>query len=84
MDSRFIYCRLADFDKGMYTTVCCRNDPQKLIMIIIIIIIIRRSRVVGIATRLRAGRSGVRITVGAKDIFSRTSKPALRPTQPLV
>jgi len=57
MDSRFIYYRVAVFDKGMYTTVCCRNDPQKLI--IVVIIIMSQSRVVGIATRLRAGRSGV-------------------------
>jgi len=37
---------------------------------------------VGIVTRLRAGRSGVRILVGARYFFfSKTCKPALVPAQ---
>ena len=40
------------------------------------------NNVVTIATRLLAERSGVRIEVGAKDLFSKTSRPTLEPTQP--
>jgi hypothetical protein len=34
-----------------------------------------------LGTRLRPGRSGVRILVGARDLYSETSGPALSPTQ---
>jgi hypothetical protein len=40
------------------------------------------NNVVGIATKLLAGRSRVRILAGARDLlFSKTSRPALGPTQ---
>jgi hypothetical protein len=42
-----------------------------------------RCSLVGVASRLRAGRSGVRAPVGARDL-STASRPALGPTQPYV
>jgi hypothetical protein len=40
---------------------------------------------VGIATRLWAGRSGVRIPVSVRDsLFSRKSRPAVELTRPLI
>jgi hypothetical protein len=41
-----------------------------------------RDSLVSVATRLRVGRSEVRILAGARDFFHQTSKPAVGPTQP--
>ena len=45
--------------------------------------VLSRDSSVGIVTRIRDGRSGFRISAMAKDLFfSKTSRPAVGPTQP--
>ena len=46
-------------------------------------IFIYSTMVCGIVTRLGIGWGGVRIPARARDLFSKTSKPAVRPAQPL-
>lgn len=46
--------------------------------------LVSRHSLVSIVTRLRADRCGVRIPVAARYLFSKTPRPVLRPTQPVV